>query len=93
MHSLRLMKKLDPPKATITRDDWLAALRDAGLHDDVDQDAVTVSEFAKMMGLRVAAAQSRLAGLVAAGKAVRTKKRVADSNGRPYVYTAFRLEK
>jgi len=77
---------------SINRDEWLSALRDAGLYQEVDSDSLTVQEYADMMGLKRAKAQRQLLALVAAGKAARTHKRVIDSNGRQYVYTAFKLQ-
>lgn len=75
---------------TINRDEWLAALKDAGVPADIedDQSAVTSSEFGQMLGISHATAHRRLKALVEAGKAVRTTKRVG-----MYPQPAYRLVK
>ena len=76
----------------ITRDEWLKALHEAGLHDDTDdQGAVTVAEFADMMGFHRLTAERHLKALAAAGKATKTQKRVRFRNGRVSGCMAFRL--
>ena len=75
----------------INRDDWLRALTEAGLTHDGDQDAITATEFGAMFNLKRAAARYKLAQLVEAGKAVPTRKRVADAAGRIVVVPAYRL--
>jgi len=75
----------------ITRDEWLKALKDVGQDDD-DQSALTVTEFRTMLNLKRNKAQSLLDALVAAKKAVRTTKRVADSQGRRQLLTAYKLQ-
>lgn len=76
----------------INRDDWLKALHDAGVHDDVDdQDAVTAIELSAMFGLSRIAAERRLKKLAATGKAMRSRKRVLTSDGRTVSCVAYRL--
>ena len=75
----------------INREEWLAALKDAGLHHDDDPNSLTVAEFADMMGLKRTSANRRLQQLVDVGKAATTKKRISDSQGRVVVVTAYRL--
>ena len=77
---------------TITRDDWLNAIREAGIDDPVgDPDAVTAGEFAAMFGIDRNAAMRRLVQLVEAGKATRTTKRMTDVLGRSVSYPAYKL--
>lgn len=77
----------------ISRDEWLKALTDAGLHETDDQEAVTVPEFAAMFGLDRQTADRRLKRLEAIGKATRVRKRApaAGRDGRMCWYVAFRL--
>lgn len=77
----------------INRDEWLKAMQDAGLSNEDDQDAVTVTEFAEMFDLHRATAERHLAKLESAGKAIRTRKRSAGIDGRRYSAVAYRLEK
>jgi len=58
----------------INRDQWLNALTEVGLAYDDDPDAITINEFAAMIGTQRIAAKTRLDALVAAGKATRTRK-------------------
>lgn len=79
---------------SLTRDDWLTALREAGLEQTDDDDrAVTVREFAAMFDCGREAAQGRLTALVSAGKAIRCVKRLRDASGRWQRVPAFRLER
>jgi len=78
---------------TINRDEWIAALNEAGISDDNDQDAVTVPEFAAMMDMHQQTASRRLIALEKAGKATRTRKLKAAPDGRMMRYLAFRLVK
>ena len=79
---------------SITRDDWLTALNEAGYTVDVDdQSAVTIGEFAEMFQVTTSTAQSRLDALVKAGKATVTQKWGTTSYGRRVQYKAFRLVK
>lgn len=75
----------------INRDQWLGALRDAGMPHEDDQQAVTIRDFMTMLGLKREAARRRLDALVDAGKAVRTSKREARSNGSAHAAVAYRL--
>ena len=77
--------------ATISRDEWLSALTDAGLNDQHDPDAVTVNEFAEMFGLDRQTADRRLKKLEALGKATKAKKRSATPDGRMLWYVAYKL--
>ena len=81
------------PSSGITRDEWLNALREAGLHDEDDPGALTVMEFAALMGYKRTAAHRRLLLLVQAGKAKQTTKRMSDGQGRRLIVTAYRLQK
>lgn len=76
----------------ISRDEWLAALAEAGLEQVDDQDALTVSEFAEMMGMTRYGATQRLNALVSAGKAIKTSKRLQrTTSGGAGTATAYRL--
>ena len=78
---------------TINRDEWLAALTEAGVHSMVDdQDAVTVNEFAAMFGKPLGTARSQLISLEKAGKAIRTTKREKSAYGRWIWYVAYKLK-
>ncbi len=78
----------------ITRDDWLKAIAETTA-DKVEQDPGLLSyyDFAAQMGVAIATARSRLNGLVAAGRAVRTTKRTVTPDGRLRTIVAFRLKK
>lgn len=76
---------------SISRDEWLKALADIGQDERTDEDAITVSEFAEMMGIKRTAAGDRLRMLVQAGRAIEKRKAVFDSRGRRCVHLAYRL--
>lgn len=76
---------------TITRDDWLKALDDAGITGENDESALTVNEYAEMMGVSRCTAFSQLQRLVRLGKAAKTYKMGTTSYGRNIRYIAFRL--
>lgn len=78
---------------SINRDEWLAALAEAGFDrpDIDDQSAVTIAEFAAMVGIPEATASNQLRALVARGKATRTFKRKINAYGRRISYVAYRL--
>lgn len=76
----------------ITRDDWLKALDAAGLAQENDQEAVTVAEFAAMFDQHRTTATRNLDKLVAAGKAVKTRKLCSASDGRRASHVAYRLK-
>lgn len=75
----------------ITREDWLKALAEANIQTENDQQAVTVHEFAEMMGLTPWMAAYHLRNLHRNGRAVRTSKRGPDSLGRRRMLVAYRL--
>jgi hypothetical protein len=77
--------------ASISRDEWLKALKEA--EDPGDPDAITAQEFASMFGIHRATAAVRLKRLVGAGKARTTSKRIYDSGGRGQMVAAYRLVK
>lgn len=77
----------------ISRDDWLSALTDVGLHHESDDLAVTTNEFAVMFGICRSTANSQLAKLVASGKATLTRKTQQNAHGRTLSYVAYRLAK
>ena len=77
---------------TITRDDWMKALAEAGLHHEDDQQSLTIPEFMEMMGLcSLKAAADRLNTLVAKGKAKKTHKIAPGADGRRMARVSFRL--
>ena len=61
---------------TINRDEWLTALHAVTNDPLPETDAVTVREFAEMLGIGRATADRKLAKLVAAGRATETTKLV-----------------
>lgn len=75
----------------ISRDEWLSALKDAGLHDDSDPNAVTSTEFAALMGMSRSTAERKLKLLVKAGGATAVHKRITDTAGRSVQCSAYRL--
>jgi hypothetical protein len=78
--------------AMISRDEWLKALSAAGFNDaEDDQDAVSIGEFAILLGIGRSAAADRLEAMVAKGAAVKTKKWQRQANGRRAHVNAFRL--
>jgi DNA-binding transcriptional ArsR family regulator len=77
----------------ISRDDWLVALSEAGLHHESDPDAITACEFAEMMGLPLTTARHQLRALVSAGKATETRKRNITARGHRVELLAYRLAK
>ena len=77
--------------ASISRDEWLKALTEAGLNEEDDQEAVTIGEFAALLNVPVQTAQSQMNKLVRLGKARRTTKRGVTSYGRHISFTAYRL--
>lgn len=78
---------------TITRDDWLSALAEAGIgaSGEDDQQAITVSEFASMMELPLGTSRDHLLALIRQGKAVATRKTTVNAYGRRLSYKAYRL--
>ena len=80
--------------AGISRDEWMKALTEAGLHDqEDDQAAVTVTEFAAMFGIHRLRAARQLEALAKAGKAHKTYKRTrTPDGGRTFRYIAYRLQ-
>jgi hypothetical protein len=75
----------------ISRDEWLAALNEAQLLPESDEQALTVWEFQEMFDLPRYTAERRLEALVRAGKATRTNKRCAALDGRVRNMRAYRL--
>lgn len=75
----------------INRDEWLKALADAGFSDEDDQAALSLREFAELVGLPESTAKYRLKHLVASGKARRTQKRGLSVQGKVCMLNAWRL--
>lgn len=77
---------------SITRDDWLRALNEAGIAAaEDDQGAITVAEYMALVGVQYDTARRQLRGLVTAGKATQTFKRTRGADGRSLSLKAFRL--
>ena len=77
---------------SISRDEWLKALNEAGVPTDSDDDAITAAEFSVMCGgIPLATARERLSRLVDHGKAIRTSKRIRDARGHMVMCIAFKL--
>lgn len=77
----------------ITRDDWLNALADVKRSALVETDAISIQEFAKMLGVGRSAAAHRMKRLLAAGKAEATTKAMLRSDGSLVTVPAYRLDK
>lgn len=75
----------------INRDEWLAAVRE--LEPVNDQDALTITELAALLGTKVTATRERMSKMLAEGKATRTTKLVSDNYGRSQSVPAYRLVK
>lgn len=75
----------------ITRDEWLAALKQATPADDPD--VFTKNELGVMLGLKRTTMQERLKRLVLDGKAIRTTKRVTTTGGVQTSVAAYKLVK
>lgn len=76
---------------SISRDEWLKALGDAGFSQEDDQSAVTLSEFAALVGISRHVAAARLGALIAAGKAIKTKKYWVNGRGIRVLGAAYKL--
>lgn len=76
----------------INRDEWLSALQAAEIPLEDEQDAVSVIEFAAMIGMARHAAKKRLEELVTRGLARQTYK-WTENNGRRAHVKAFVLVK
>lgn len=74
-----------------TKDEWLRALQDVQPVYEPDPNALTLQEFATMLGCANSTATKRLAALIAAGRAERTSKTIRRSNGSVLNVTAYRL--
>jgi hypothetical protein len=83
-----------PAQTTITRDDWLTAIEETH-KDQADRDPSLLSyaEFGALMQVCQGTAMRRLNGLVEAGRAIRTTKRMLTPDGRIRSVVAFRLKK
>ncbi len=75
----------------ISRDDWLNALH--ALEPACEPDALTRRELANLFGLKPSATKERIRKMVENGAARLTRKRVADTSGRPQVVPAYALVK
>jgi hypothetical protein len=76
-----------------TRDDWLRALDAAGMPQQDDREAVTVTEFMALMNLSRMTASRQLRQLVIRGKATEVRKMATLADGRRYSCLAYRLVK
>lgn len=76
---------------TITRDEWLKALSEAGVGIQDDPSAITIREFGTMFGLTDYTAVRRLKALVAKGLAIETRKVAPGRDGRRCQFIAYRL--
>ena len=75
----------------ISRDDWLTALKEAEDAPLPVSDALTVEEFAALIGMKTGAARKRLLLMLAAGTVVQTTKQFRRSDQRIATATAYRL--
>lgn len=74
----------------MTRDDWLRALAEAEVHETYP-DALTVREFAELIGTGKDAAYASLKRLVEVGKAQRVMRRKRNIQGHFRTDPAYRL--
>ncbi len=83
-----------PASVTISREDWLAATAEAtAAKADDDPGLLSYYEYAALLQVALGTAVKRLNGLVSAGRAIRTTKRMVTSDGRLRTVVAFRLKK
>lgn len=75
----------------ISRDKWLAALKDAYEAPLPESDAVSIREFAEMTGYGIAHAARQMRLLVSVGKATATTKRIRRSDGAVRSVPAYLL--
>lgn len=79
---------------TITRDDWLKAVDEVSASQaDADSDLMSYFDFAELAGIAPTTASHRLNALAAAGRAIRTTKRIIAGDGKCRRVVAFRLVK
>lgn len=78
-------------KASISHDEWLAALESTSRVDDPE--AMTSREIGALLGLSPSATKVRIRKLVDGGKATSARKRMTDSSGRAQWVAAYRLVK
>lgn len=76
---------------TISRDDWLKAIEATSALPPSDPDAITIKEFAEMIGRSRCNAEDRMRKLVEQGKAERVTKYVRRVDGSGYPSPAYRL--
>jgi hypothetical protein len=77
----------------ISRDEWLAAVAAVSEPVDTSPEAITMAEFADLIGLKPSAAKVRMRALVQAQKARPVRKQGHDVLGRPFVIPAYVLIK
>ena len=77
----------------IDRDDWLAAVHAAQNAPLPESDAITVSEFSKLIGLERCQSAVRLKRMLEAGMVEATTKLVRRINGQVVSVPAYRLLK
>lgn len=78
----------------ITRNEWMSALAEAQQAlPEFDTSALTVDDFAQMMGLSQRNARSHLKKLREANKVILVYKFRRDSLGRPVKTPAYKLKK
>jgi hypothetical protein len=80
-------------RVSINRNEWLKAVADAEAkaREVPESDAMTVQEFAAMIGMNRIGATARLRTLVEMGKAERTRKKIRRSDGVVITANAYRL--
>lgn len=79
--------------AVINRDEWLAAVKAANEAPIPESDAISVNEFAEIVGIERSFASKRLKRMVDAGLAERTKKAARRADGGLIWIPAYRLVK
>lgn len=77
----------------ITRESWLEAVRQAGFDAiEIHAEAMTLREFADLLGLSRSRAEDRMRQLVATGVVTLVRKYVTRSDGSRYPVPAYLLK-
>lgn len=87
------MKKPKVEPSGIRLDEWLKAVDAANAERVVPSKAVTIQEFADMLGCGRGSAMYKMKRLVASGRATQTKKTLMRTSGIVYTATAYLLAK
>lgn len=81
------------PKNSVSRDDWLLAIKDTLPPVTEDETALTAREFAELAGVAWTTGRLHLLQMVKDGQAVPVKKHILAGDGRRIRVSAFQLVK